>query len=689
MDSWCNAVALRFAVGFLLLLGLVVFRVGLEAQSTPSEMPAQMLNMNEIGQTQPDLDGLSSPSLHGKVTDFAGEPISNVLLQLYRVNDSGDILVDHRLTTSGLTQNYQFPVLPPGNYKLFAHHPEGILEYDAPNGIRLEEGQTVVADFQMAPFRKGLWRQYSTKDGMPNSVIFDIDYTEDGALWLASLTGIVRFYGPRMEVFQKEDGLLANKTFSIHHPPSCRFLWVGTSKGVSRFDLKTRAFTKLSANQNGLTGRAVFDIQSGEDGTVWMRTVSGLVRYKNETFEEIKGIPTAPGFPSNLVAIGHTGVLWTGSEGEGLWMVKDGVATRSDLIHEHATISSVHVAQDGLLWFAEYSLNTNTPTIYCLKNDQLTLFPSMQSGLTEAVVDMHSDTDGIMWFGEWNGHLTRFDPSLQTFVRMEPGESHGQNLNSIQSIKRTTDGALWCGTLNGLLRFEEGISETYSSGDGLGNAMITLSAASKDGSVWFARNDQAFSELSRWRSKPEHPGGSHFVLARNEGFQGAEIHGLTADPQNGLWISHDNTIQYFDPEAVQNGSPAYRSPNWPKDFFTNPNHPLLFDSNDKVWIGQSDGEAHLWHLPAEAIWSEELQPNPFVQIENPVELMYQDSRGALWASYSNEEDEGDALYQLEGDQISTISTENADASFSSGDIHCIGESEQGLIYIERCQKSQS
>src|SRR5204862_7767591 len=144
-------------------------------------------------------------------------------------------------STANGTPSYRFLNLRPGEYKVKIHVPDARLDYNRGEILRVAPGKTITADFQVTPIRKGRWRRYSTANGLPSSRVDDLQFTPDGALWLATQNGVSRFDGLKFTNFSKRDGPLDNRVFCIHAGRYGR-LWFRNEGSASRFDPATGPF---------------------------------------------------------------------------------------------------------------------------------------------------------------------------------------------------------------------------------------------------------------------------------------------------------------------------------------------------------------------------------------------------------------------------------------------------------------
>ena len=171
------------------------------------------------------------------------------------------------------------------------HGPDGQLAWHGGESVHVEPGKTIRADFQVAPFRKGRWRHYSTANGLPGNMVHDLRFTPDGTLWLATQNGVSRFDGHTFRNWSKQDGLMDSRVYCIY-PDKSGLLWFGTEEGVSRFDPATGRFQNFASGTNGLAAGRVCDIAATPDGILWLRTCGGLSRFDGQSFHAVPGIPS-------------------------------------------------------------------------------------------------------------------------------------------------------------------------------------------------------------------------------------------------------------------------------------------------------------------------------------------------------------------------------------------------------------
>ena len=620
-------------------------------------------------------------NLTGRITAFDGSPIPDVIVHVVRAD--APPRVAGSLTTPGLAASavasltngvveYRFSNLRPGEYKVRVHVPDGVMEYHQGEVLRVQTGQTQTANFQIAPFRKGHWRRYTTANGLPGSQVYDLHFATNGMLWLATQAGVSRFDGLRFANFSERDGLLDKSVFCIA-PGRDGALWFGSEKGVSRWDAATGRFQGFPSGTNGLSAGRVFDMATAPDGTLWLRTREGLSRYQGRTFETIPGIPRIgldfDAITTQALAVDRQGHVWTTAYLRGIWRVDGTNAVEVAGIRRSALQDALHISQNGALWFRDDLARNAGVARY--DGQRVEYLLNAESRIDAPVSAFHTTPEGMLWLGDNNGGLTRFDPVRGTFTRM----GIGKDAPSMPSVKIRTgpDGALWLATWAGLYRYEEGTFTTFGKADGLPSDSTFASAVTTDGTVWLS-GESGGTYLAHLKPGRPTPGENRFVDARTEGLNNTDVFALYADSKGGLWVGGDEPL----------GGAYYRAPG--ENFFRRPpnfktltsglNFGFHVDAQTNLWIGKlMEGviKLNLNELEAGNAKVEKLRG-----VTNWVSALYRDSHDSLWMAACYRPD---GLSRLRGGEVQHFNTMTTDGALPSDLVRCFQEGSDGLLYI--------
>jgi signal transduction histidine kinase/CheY-like chemotaxis protein/ligand-binding sensor domain-containing protein len=649
-----------------------------------------------------DLSLTLSPaiSIAGKVTAFDGSPIPNVFIQVVRADaparDPGQLgvpgQVEVTLTTStNAAQNYRFLNLRPGEYRVSLHHRDGLVHFQTSSDraaetgegeiLRVEPGRTLEANFQLAPFHKGRWRRYSTAQGLPSNRTRDLQFTPDGALWVATQNGVSRFDGLKFTNYSKRDGLIDGRVYCIHQARDGS-LWFGTELGASRLDPAHQRFQNYGSGTNGLTAGRVFDIESTPDGNLWFRTREGLSRYDGQSFREIPGIPRITLDQSitktKALAVDRSGRVWTVTSNLDLWRVdgtnvvrlstNDGLATHNQ--------DALHVDPQGNLWFQDNATSFNGITRY-----DGTRFESFS--IPELVTAIHVTEAGKVWLGHGaRGGVSRVD--LNTSATERFGDSADAPRGWwILEVQSGPDGAVWFATDTGVYRYDEATFLNFTRADGLPGEQILSSALTTDGSVWFseARNPTPFlSRLNPGRSQPVIRPFETF--GRDEGLESTRVAALQPDERGGLWIGAWDSgalgLQYFDPETALRGEKPIRVPTGMDEFRTRGGDTdgILLQGPATLWVGRCS--RGLYRLTLDSSATNVVSVERIPEITNFVAGIHRDSQGAIWTS-SRYVPHG--LSRIAGTNVTHFSSESTDGELPSDLVASIQEGPDGWLFL--------
>jgi PAS domain S-box-containing protein len=574
----------------------------------------------------------------------------------------------------------RFRNLRPGKYKVRLELPDGTVDYH--NGEEVEApkpGETREIVFRSAPVHKGRWRSYTVANGLPSNRVWDLQFTRDGILWLATEGGVARFDGREWVRLTRTEGLIDNRVFCSHLVDGG--LWFGTETGASRFDLTTRTFESFPSGTNGLTAGRVFDIEAAPDGVLWLRTREGLTRYNGKQFQQVPGVPRINQTPAlsktKALAVDHSGDVWTVTEFEGLWRIHGTNVSRVVEIAD-GPLDALHVAPDGRLWFQNQT-NGWPGLVTRYAGQRFEDLTSLESGLTEIVRAIDVQSDGVVWFGDDAGKLTRFDPAHGTSTRLNAGGL--ESPPSVLKIALEPGGALWCATERGVYRYDDQSCIAYTRADGLANNKIFASTVAQDGALWFASvpYQQADAFTTRMAAAKAHPGTNLFESfgpAQGLDFRGAFA--LLPDADGGLWLSGARGfpgLYYFDPKAAARSEKPFRILPGLEAFGGDFCNDLHIDKAKTMWVIGWFNQLRRFSL--DDLRQGKLKVEKVEGVDQRGTI-YQDTKDVLWTA-SRYAPTG--LTRLEGTNIVHFDMKTTENGLPSDNVMCFGEAPDGYFYV--------
>ncbi len=207
-----------------------------------------------------------------------------------------------------------------------------------------------------------------------------------------------------------------------------------------------------------------------------------------------------------------------------------------------------------------------------------TTWTSEQGLPQNSVQTIVQTTDGYLWMGTEEG-LVRFDGvRFSVFNKANtPAFKH----NDVKTLCQARNGALWAGTLGGgALAYANGQFRHYSIRDGLSNNFVNAIVEDKNGVVWLGTDDG----LNAFRS------GKFIRVDKAAGLSSSTISTLAADPNGGLWIGTNNGLNRLESsvlEAAETGHAGHVTP--PTNVLGHLPITGLYSSPDgALWAGTQD-----------------------------------------------------------------------------------------------------
>jgi ligand-binding sensor domain-containing protein/signal transduction histidine kinase len=404
-----------------------------------------------------------------------------------------------------------------------------------------------------------LREQWTTDNNCPGGAIDAITQTADGYLWMGTEKGLVRFDGVSFRLtssFSEFSGDPVSGLTTDGEGRLCVIFW-----GAGVLCNRDGRFVNLASILRRTTLEVASSWREKDGASLLTDLIDGILRIRGENFQVLAPPAVLP--PSLVLAIAETrdGKIWLGTAA-GLFYFADGRTTR------------------------------------------VTGIPDMKINCLLPV------GGGDLWVGTSKG-LYRWNATLLSRVKLPRALADVQVL----TLLRDNDGNVWAGTTRGLLRINAaGIS--FSDEGDFGSGGINALFEDREGNLWAAggrgleriRDSVFVTYTLTARNAHSNYGGLIYVDGENRIW--------SAPAEGGLYLLKDGRARAF------NGPPLHLLD---KEVIYS-----IAASKNEIWIGtQYNGLKRLEFRTGLTVGKTYTQANGLA--ENSVIAVYQDKTGAVWA----------------------------------------------------------
>lgn len=308
-------------------------------------------------------------------------------------------------------------------------------------------------------------RHYDVREGLAHSIVTCIHQDTKGYLWFGMQEGLSRLDGYDVTNYGLRDGLKSLHITTITEDRQGR-LWVGTHGGVARLiddpqdpaarrpidppAAERRKFANYMIGDNTASNR-VGALAFDSNNTPWCLTETGLYHAPGGAgdyrFEVV--IPYRPAERSLTVLADREGRLWFGI-GRELVLVTHGAARKYETtgLGGGDIISLAEAPQGRLLVATRQAVFARSPAAGTQSQDRWKELPVNQSP-AQTLYSMLVDSTGALWLGA-----------------------------------------------RGLIKYKDGQSIDYSTGQGLRNNLILALCEDREGNIWLGTDGGGATKLA-------------------------------------------------------------------------------------------------------------------------------------------------------------------------------------------------
>ena len=486
----------------------------------------------------------------------------------------------------------------------------------------------------------GAWKVWSTAlgDPLPNQFMYDMEFTSDGTMWLASEGGLTRFRpnapNPEDRWFTYRKGnspLVMNEIRSIAIDSQDN-IWIVNARlnytfsYLFKFNATTGEWKSIS------TGQQPWNVAIGNNDRIFisMITVGGIMEFDGTSWAHHSANPRE----MESMVQDAQGNVWAapGVNGTGLWKWNGSSWQNWPTVGGTITVTGVNKDRDGVIYISTwyggiYKMINDQPVFfanadniparvltapngdiwinnyggngtlggarhYTAAGQLLSKLQAFNTGLQDYIVDrIKSDSSGNMWFATGEGGLSR----MLGNNGLSRAATHWRNWGAhnfgaepypwapsepMYDVLEDTDGIFWMAG-NGVGRWNSATGQ-FTNFWNVQNSNLDSSGmrvlAKRQGTMWVGTGGSGVSWL----------GGNQWtrVLLSPDNYDANHVNAMTVDTDYNLWVGSNYGLRKFIPGNNTTFTTYYQSNSpLPSDYILD----LIPDPSGGIWIGTAAG----------------------------------------------------------------------------------------------------
>jgi signal transduction histidine kinase len=486
-------------------------------------------------------------------------------------------------------------------------------------------------------------QRWSTESEFPSGPVHAISQTPDGYLWIGTDKGLVRFDGFNFLPVPLTSNIGDPNTPVLGLVPDAEGNLLIQPQGLGMLRYKKGQFESVETGLIASVSQVTAMWREQDGGVVFSDLIAGTLRLRNGKIEQLVPDALAGTAPVMALTEASNGRVWLGTLNSGLFSVYQGKIAKVSSQLPNTKINCLLPVGDDEVWLGTDSGAFHWDGVTFVPIPLPTPFNKTQ------VLSLLRDRDFNVWIGTAQGLLRM---NGKTISRWDEGQFPSGAINALFEDR---EGNIWVGGTRGLERIRDSAFLTYSSAVGLPSDYSGPVYVDTQNRTWFAPIEGGLYLLSEGKAQ----------AIKVAGLNSDVVYSIAGGSNDTVWIGRQRggiTRLRF-----ANGTVRDQTYTQADGLVQNSVYSVYQARDGTVWAGTLSGGVS------------ELKDERFVTYttanglgSNTVASILEAQDGAMWFATSN------GLSTLSNGQWKTYA--KADG-LPSEDVNCLYQNSSGVLWI--------
>lgn len=330
------------------------------------------------------------------------------------------------------------------------------------------------------------FKNYTIRKEVNSNLVNCIYQDYEQNIWVGTYNGLYKYRSDLFEVYSENEGLTNNFVYTIIRDKAGRLI-VGTKDGGVYREGEEKFINYTT--KDGLPDNSILACYKDEQGNILFGTNNGIGIYDGKKFDASKKFDALKGESINVFYKDSKGNLWIGANNAIYKYDHDSIHSyKPQSFNDSYSVEGIYEDEAGGIWFGTY-----LGGLFRFDGKSFTEMSKLLNFKSDSFFTIVADKDGVIYFSSFSGVYT-YDP--RTHKTDNFGKAEGISSELVYTMTFNEDKTeLWAGTNQGLSKIDiakykktgEKLITTYGKDEGFSGVECNTNGIynDKDGAIWF------------------------------------------------------------------------------------------------------------------------------------------------------------------------------------------------------------